>query len=62
MSTFGPIAMYGSDFRAAGGIADANSGRWGYEDTAFLHKVRVLGTNRDLGLCMWIGVPQGVGF
>lgn len=31
--------MYASDFRAVGGIADANSGRWGYEDTAFLHKV-----------------------
>lgn len=39
-STFGPMAMYASDFRAAGGIADANSGRWGYEDTAFVHKVR----------------------
>eukprot|EP00752_Nemacystus_decipiens_P008487 g7584.t1 len=39
LSTFGPMAMYASDFRAAGGIEDANSGRWGYEDTAFLHKV-----------------------
>ncbi|CAN0173813.1 unnamed protein product, partial [Ectocarpus sp. 12 AP-2014] len=39
LSTFGPMAMYASDYRAVGGIADANSGRWGYEDTAFLHKV-----------------------
>lgn len=39
LSTFGPMAMYGSDFRAVGGIDDGNSGRWGYEDTAFAHKV-----------------------
>lgn len=43
VATFGPIAMYGSDFRAVGGMADANSGRWGYEDTAFLHKVGWVG-------------------
>lgn len=43
VATFGPIAMYGSDFRAVGGMDDANSGRWGYEDTAFLHRVGWLG-------------------
>lgn len=42
LSTFGPMAIYGSDFRAVGGMADANNGRWGYEDTAFLHKVSCL--------------------
>lgn len=36
------MAMYASDYRAVGGIADANSGRWGYEDTAFLHKVWIV--------------------
>lgn len=41
LSTFGPMAMYASDFRSAGGIVEANQGRWGYEDTAFLHKVRL---------------------
>lgn len=40
LSTFGPMAIYKSDFAAVGGIEDTNSGRWGYEDTAFLHKVR----------------------
>lgn len=33
------MAMYKSDFAAVGGIKDPNSGRWGFEDTAFLHKV-----------------------
>lgn len=39
------MAMYGADFRAVGGIEDANSGRWGFEDTSFLHKVMDLGFN-----------------
>ncbi|CAM9408154.1 unnamed protein product [Choristocarpus tenellus] len=38
-STFGPIAMYSSDFVSVGGLQDTNQGRWGYEDTVFIHKV-----------------------
>lgn len=34
------MAMYGADFRSVGGMEDTNSGRWGFEDTAFLHKVQ----------------------